>query len=50
MANVGECLAIAERIEPGDRAGWHRSWFDFAGGLAAPGMRVSAGHLVSARG
>ena len=34
MANVGECLAIAERITPGDRDSWYRAWSDFAGQLA----------------
>ena len=26
MASVGECLAIAEQITPGDRDSWYRSW------------------------
>ena len=30
MANVGECLAIAQQITPGDRDGWHQAWADFA--------------------
>ena len=35
MANVGECLAIAEQIKPGDLSSWHRAWFDFGAALAA---------------
>src|ERR1700754_4362403 len=50
MANVGECLAIAEQITDGDRDSWHRAWSDFAGGLVARGDQArSAGHQVSAR-
>ncbi len=50
MANVGECLAIAEQIRSGDRAGWHRAWFDFAAALAARAQDArAAGHRVSAR-
>jgi len=29
MANVGECLAIAEQITPGDRDSWYQSWSAF---------------------
>ncbi len=51
MANVGECLAIAERIEPGDRESWHRAWSDFGSRLLALGEdALAAGHHVSARG
>jgi hypothetical protein len=51
MANVGECLAIAGRITPGDRDSWYRAWSDFAGRLAGQGdAALAAGHQVSARG
>ena len=30
MANVGECLAIAEQIAPGDRESWYAAWSGFA--------------------
>jgi pimeloyl-ACP methyl ester carboxylesterase len=50
MANVGECLAIAEQITGGDRDSWYRAWSDFAVRLAAQGAAASdAGHRVSAR-
>ncbi len=50
MANVGECLAIAAQITPGDRDSWHCAWSDFAGGLVARGDEASkARHSVSAR-
>jgi hypothetical protein len=51
MANVGECLAIAERITPGDRDSWYRAWSGFAGRLAEQGQAaLAAGHRISARG
>ncbi|MGA7418280.1 MAG: alpha/beta fold hydrolase [Acidimicrobiales bacterium] len=51
MANVGECLAIAEQITPGDRDSWYRAWSDFADRLADQGQAALAvGHRVSARG
>jgi hypothetical protein len=37
MANVGECLSIAERIAPGDRDSWYAAWSDFAHRLARRG-------------
>src|ERR1700743_2054684 len=50
MANVGECLAIADQITEGDRDSWYRAWSDFAAGLVARGDQArSAGHRVSAR-
>ena len=50
MANVGECLAIAERITPGDRDSWYRAWSGFATHLAEQGQAaLAAGHRVSAR-
>jgi hypothetical protein len=50
-ANVGECLAIAERITPGDRDSWYRAWSGFATHLAGQGQAaLAAGHRVSARG
>jgi len=50
MANVGECLAIAEQISPGDRDSWYRGWFEFAARLVAQGeMAIAARHPVSAR-
>ena len=51
MANVGECLAIAEQITPGDRDSWYRAWSGFATRLAEQGQTaLAAGHRVSARG
>ncbi len=50
MANVGECLAIADQITEGDRDSWYQAWSQFAAGLAARGDQArSAGHPVSAR-
>jgi len=50
MANVGECLAIAEQITPGDRDSWYRAWSGFATQLAEQGQTaLAAGHRVSAR-
>ena len=51
MANVGECLAIAGQITPGDRDSWYRAWSGFATHLAEQGQAaLTAGHRVSARG
>ncbi len=51
MANVGECLAIAEQITPGDRDSWYRAWSGFGARLARQaGEAAKAGHRVSARG
>jgi len=51
MANVGECLAIAEQITPGDRDSWYRAWSGFAARLAGQADdAASAGHSVTARG
>jgi hypothetical protein len=51
MANVGECLAIAGQITPGDRDSWYRAWSGFAARLAGQaGEAAKAGHRVSARG
>src|ERR1700712_4472077 len=50
MANVGECLAIADQITDGERDSWHQAWSQFATGLVARGDEArSAGHCVSAR-
>ena len=50
MANVGECLAIAEQITEGNRDSWYQAWSAFATGLVARGDQAhSAGHHVSAR-
>jgi dipeptidyl aminopeptidase/acylaminoacyl peptidase len=50
MANVGECLAIAGQITPGDRDSWYRAWSGFAARLAGQGRTaMAAGHRVSAR-
>jgi hypothetical protein len=50
MANVGECLAIAQRITPGDRDSWYRAWSDFAASLVKRGDEAAKnGHGVSAR-
>lgn len=51
MANVGECLAIAEQITPGDRDSWYRVWSGFASRLVSQADEAAkAGHRVSARG
>jgi dienelactone hydrolase len=50
MANVGECLAIAEQITPDDRDSWYDAWSEFGGRLVARGDEARrAGHSVSAR-
>jgi pimeloyl-ACP methyl ester carboxylesterase len=50
MANVGECLAIAEQITPGDRDSWYRAWSGFADRLAQQGhAALTSGHRASAR-
>ena len=50
MANVGECLTIADQITPGDRGSWYRAWSEFASHLAErAGEAARAGHQVSAR-
>ncbi|MHB1138338.1 MAG: alpha/beta hydrolase family protein [Microthrixaceae bacterium] len=50
MANIGECLAIAATITPGDRDAWFQAWSSFAGGLVLQADRaLAAGHHVSAR-
>jgi hypothetical protein len=51
MANVGECLAVAEQITPGDRGSWYRAWSGFGTRLAEQADEAAkAGHRVSARG
>lgn len=51
MANVGECLAIAAQITPGDRDSWYRSWAAFGARLTAQAdTAMQAGRTVSARG
>ena len=50
MANVGECLAIAEQITAGDRDSWYGAWSGFADRLVEQGRRaLAAGHRASAR-
>jgi len=50
MANVGECLAIAGQITPGDRDSWYAAWSGFARRLVAQAdAGLAAGHRVSAR-
>ncbi len=51
MANVGECLAIAAQITPGDRDSWYRAWSGFGRRLVEQAdTALAAGHRVSARG
>jgi pimeloyl-ACP methyl ester carboxylesterase len=51
MANVGECLSIAERVVPGDRETWYSAWSAFAQGLSQRGDEARRqGNRVSARG
>ena len=42
MANVGECLAIAEQITPGDRDSWYGAWSGFASRLGRARRRGAA--------
>ena len=50
MATVGECLAIAAQITPGDRASWYQAWSAFAARLVEQADQAArAGHRVSAR-
>jgi pimeloyl-ACP methyl ester carboxylesterase len=50
MANVGECLAVAEQITVGDRDSWYRAWSRFASNLVEQAdVAIVAGHRVSAR-
>jgi hypothetical protein len=50
MANIGECLSIAQQVVPGDRDSWYRAWSGFADRLAAQGREALASkHPVSAR-
>ena len=51
QANIGECLAIAQQITPGDRDSWYQAWSDFGTRLVSQGDEAAkAGHMVSARG
>ncbi len=51
MANIGECLAIADQITGGDRDSWFRAWSAFGDRLVEQGRSaLAAGHRVSARG
>ncbi|GAA4727428.1 alpha/beta fold hydrolase [Modestobacter marinus] len=51
MGDVGECLAIAGRITPGDRDSWYRAWSGFATRLVGQADQAAEdGHRVSARG
>jgi pimeloyl-ACP methyl ester carboxylesterase len=51
MASVGECLAIAAQITPGDRDSWYRAWSAFGSQLTEQAdVALAAGHAVSARG
>jgi hypothetical protein len=50
MANVGECLAIAAQVAPGDRDSWYRAWSGFADRLREQGDTArDGGHRVTAR-
>lgn len=51
MANVGECLVIAEQVVPGDRDSWYSAWSGFAERLVERANEVLRDrHPVSARG
>lgn len=51
MANVGECLAIASQITPGDRDSWYQAWTAFGTRLKEQAdAALKAGNKVSARG
>jgi dienelactone hydrolase len=51
MANVGECLAVASQITPGDRDSWYRAWTAAGSRLTEQAdAALAAGHAVSARG
>lgn len=50
MANVGECLAVAEQITAGDRDSWYHAWSGFGSQLVEQGHRaLKAGHRATAR-
>lgn len=50
LANVGECLAIAAQITPGERDSWYHSWTAFGSRLKEQAdAAMQAGHMVSAR-
>ena len=49
-SDVGEVVATAEQITPGDYDSWHDAWLATAERIAAEATRSeAAGHLVSAR-
>ena len=49
MANVGESLYIASRIQLGDRESWYSAWSTFADGLVAAAENAEkGGHVTSA--
>lgn len=49
MTDIGECLATAAAVEPGDPAGWSRAWHATALRLERTGVEcLAGGHLLSA--
>jgi pimeloyl-ACP methyl ester carboxylesterase len=50
FAEIGECLAVAERIEDGNLASWYREWLQVADRLVMQAEEcLIQGHQVSAR-
>lgn len=50
LADVGETLAVVERVPDGDSEAWIAEWSTLAGNLAAQAERaLDAGHRVTAR-
>jgi hypothetical protein len=51
MANIGECLVIAQQVTPGDPDSWYRAWSGFGARLVGQADEAAkAGHRVSALG
>lgn len=49
-AEVGEALAAAAQIKPGDYDSWHDAWYASAERLRAEADAAAAGHQITARG
>ena len=50
-ADLGECLAAADRVGEGDVEAWHRAWRDLGERVRAEAAAsLAGGHRVSARG
>jgi pimeloyl-ACP methyl ester carboxylesterase len=50
FAEIGECYAIAAKVEDGNYDSWYQNWFGFAAGLEQKANTcLERGHKVSAR-